>query len=62
MMGGPATRPPLQIVDLSTVRIQASIGETDAASLSNQVNLAKLEIPGNHESIPSSTIENQSSC
>lgn len=51
MMGGPATRPPLQIVDLTTVRLQASIGETDAVSLSpNQA--ATLEIPGNHESIP----------
>tara|TARA_B100001093_G_C26765957_1_gene987908 strand:+ start:241 stop:1308 length:1068 start_codon:yes stop_codon:yes gene_type:complete len=50
MMGGPATRPPLQIVDLSAVRIQASIGETDAASLSpNQT--GSLQIPGSHESI-----------
>ena len=51
MMGGPATRPPLQIVDLSAVRIQASIGETDAASLSpNQT--GSLQIPGSHETIP----------
>ena len=50
-MGGPATRPPLQIVDLSTVRIQASIGESEAASLQlNQT--GSLEIPGSHESIP----------
>ena len=51
MMGGPATRPPLQIVDLSTVRIQASIGETDAVSLSDNQSGA-LEIPGHHEAIP----------
>ena len=51
MMGGPATRPPLQIVDLSTVRIQASIGETDAVSLSDNQN-GTLEIPGQHEGIP----------
>lgn len=51
MMGGPATRPPLQIVDLSTVRIQASIGETDAIALTaNQK--GSLEIPGKHEPIP----------
>ena len=51
MMGGPATRPPLQIVDLSSVRIQASIGESEAASLQpNQT--GSLEIPGSHESIP----------
>ena len=51
MMGGQATRPPLQIVDLSSVRIQASIGETDAASLLSDQS-GSLEIPGNHESIP----------
>ena len=50
-MGGPATRPPLQIVDLSAVRIQASIGESEAASLQpNQT--GSLEIPGSHEHIP----------
>ena len=51
MMGGPATRPPLQIVDLSTVRIQASIGEIDAVSLSDNQS-GTLEIPGHHEGIP----------
>ena len=51
MMGGPATRPPLQIVDLSTVRIQASIGETDAVSLSDNQG-GTLDIPGNHKGIP----------
>lgn len=51
MMGGPATRPPLQLVDLSTVRIQASIGEADAVALvDNQT--GTLEIPGSHEGIP----------
>ncbi|MAA78787.1 MAG: hypothetical protein CL916_05965 [Deltaproteobacteria bacterium] len=51
MMGGPATRPPLQLVDLSYVRIQASIGETDAIALKkNQT--GSLEIPGQHERIP----------
>ena len=51
MMGGSATRPPLQIVDLSAVKVQASLGETDAASLiPNQG--GTLEIPGSHESIP----------
>ncbi len=51
MMGGPATRPPLQIVDLSTVRIQASVGETDAIGLTENQN-GSLEIPGKHEHIP----------
>ena len=46
MMGGPATRPPLQIVDLSQVRIQASIGETDAVSLSTTIKLAPLRFLG----------------
>ncbi len=50
MMGGPATRPPLQIVDLRTVRIQASVGETDALSLT-EAQQGKLEIPGQHEQI-----------
>ena len=59
MMGGPATRPPLQIVDLSTVRIQASIGETDAVSLSDNQN-GTLEIPGHHEGIPRVPLSNQS--
>lgn len=51
MMGGPATRPPLQLVDLSHVRIQASIGETDAAAL-REDQAGTLEIPGQHERIP----------
>ena len=51
MMGGPATRPPLQIVDLSSVRIQASIGEIDAAALTENQS-GTLEIPGKHEQIP----------
>ena len=51
MMGGPATRPPLQIVDLSTVRIQASVGETDAIALTKNQH-GFLEIPGKHEHIP----------
>ena len=51
MMGGPATRPPLQIVDLSRVRIQASIGEIDAAALEENQS-GTLEIPGKHERIP----------
>jgi len=51
MMGGPATRPPLQIVDLNTVRIQASVGETDAIALTENQK-GSLEIPGKHEQIP----------
>ena len=51
MMGGPATRPPLQLVDLSQVRIQASIGETDASALKKDQK-GTLEIPGQHERIP----------
>jgi RND family efflux transporter MFP subunit len=51
LMGGPAARPPLQIVDLSTVRIQASVGETDAIALTENQN-GSLEIPGKHEHIP----------
>ena len=50
-MGGPATRPPLQLVDLSQVRIQASIGETDASALKKDQK-GTLEIPGQHERIP----------
>lgn len=50
MMGGPATRPPLQIVDLSTVRIQASVGETDALALTESQQ-GTLKIPGQHEQI-----------
>lgn len=51
MMGGPAARPPLQIVDLSGVRIQASVGEIDAAALAENQE-GTLEIPGKHERIP----------
>ena len=51
MMGGPSNRPPLQLVDLSRVRVQASIGETDAAALKED-QTGTLEIPGKHERIP----------
>jgi hypothetical protein len=51
MMGGPTSRPPLQIVDLNRVRVQASVGEIDAISLSAKQK-GSLEIPGKHERIP----------
>ena len=41
----------MQIVDLSTVRIQASVGETDAIALTKNQH-GFLEIPGKHEHIP----------
>ncbi len=50
MIGGPATRPPLQLVDLSTVKIQASVGETDAIALQENQS-GSLEIPGSHQQI-----------
>ena len=51
MMGGPTNRPPLQIVDLSRVRIQASVNEIDAMALLEDQK-GTLEIPGKHDQIP----------
>jgi RND family efflux transporter MFP subunit len=50
MMGGPATLPPLQIADLSTVVFRANIGESDAAAL-NTNQSGYLEVPGSTERI-----------
>ena len=51
MLGGATNRPPLQIADLSSVHFRASVGETDAITLTDNQK-GTLEIPGKQHSIP----------